>query len=207
MSLDQIVREVHEKREAYRRGRLKLVLRGGVYHVQGTLDGQRIRKSTGHTDVLLAQNALDDIYTAAQFDWRPAEIDGDASWSDVAAWVYRRHKTRAREYGIPFEVSADSIYSLMRETDFRCAVSGIAFTRKIGPSANPDPWSASLDRIEARHGYIRDNVRVVCLAANLAMNRWGLDTLLRLSRAVVRNSSTVTSEEKVAQNAGKSEIL
>lgn len=179
----------------YQRGRLKLYLRGGVYHVRGTHDGQRIRRSTGHQDVRLARLALDDIYTTVQAEWRPAEIDGDANWVDVANWVYRRHKTRAKEYGVPFLIGAADIYNLMRETGFRCAVSGIALSRKVGPSPNPDPWSASLDRIEARHGYIRDNVRVVCLTANLAMNRWGYDTLLRLSRAVTRNAVNVTSEE------------
>lgn len=196
MNLDDIIREhVSPAKPDYQRGRLKLVRRGDVYHVRGTVDGQLIRRSTGHTDVRLARVVLDDLYTNAQADWRPAIIEGDASWVDVANWVYRRHKIRAKEYGVPYQVIAADIYSLMRETNFCCAVSGIALTRKIGPSATPDPWSASLDRIEARHGYIRDNVRVVCLAANLAMNRWGYDTLLRLSRAVNRNAVNVTSEE------------
>lgn len=187
--------------EQYQRGRLKLYLRAGFYHVRGTMDGQLIRRSTGHRDIHLARVALDDIYTNAQAGWRPPvrAAVGDESWIEVADWVYRRHRTRAKEYGIPFHIGGADIYNLMRETGFRCAVSGIAFTRKVGPNKDPDPWSASLDRIECRHGYEMDNVRVVCLAANLAMNRWGYDTLLRLSRAVMRNATNVTNEEVLAQ--------
>lgn len=181
--------------DSHQRGRLKLYRRGDVYHVRGTMDGQLIRKSTGHTDVDQARRALDDIYTMIQAEWRPEQTSGDVSWVDVANWVFRRHRTRAKEYGVPFHVTAADIYNLMQETDFRCAVSGIALTRKVGPSSHPDPWSASLDRIDARHGYLPDNVRVVCLSANLAMNRWGFDTLLRLSRAVTRNAAAVTPEE------------
>lgn len=203
MSVDDMIRQaITPANPAYQRGRLRLILRSGVYYVQGTQDGVRVRTSTGHRDIRLARLALDDIYTNVQAEWRPETIEGDASWVDVVNWVYRRHRTRAKEYSVPFLISAADIYNLMRETGFRCAVSGIAFTRKVGPSANPDPWSASLDRIEPRNGYIGDNVRVVCLTANLAMNRWGYDTLLRLSRAVTRNAVNVTSEEIVTQTAG-----
>ena len=179
----------------YQSGPLKLVLRGGVYHAHGTLDGRRIRRSTGESDVRLARIALDNIRTQVSYEWRPQEISDDADWANVAKWMHARHRTRAKEYGVPFEITAVDVYNLLRETGFRCAVSGIALTRKVGPSAAPDPWSASINRIECRHGYTKDNVRVVRLAANLAMNRWGYDTLLRLAKAVTRNATAILPEE------------
>ena len=85
----------------------------------------------------------------------------------------------------------------MERMNFRCAVSGIPLSRRCQPNREPDPWSASLDRIENRQGYIQDNFRIVCLAANLAMNRWGYDVLLRLARSVTRSADQVLCDETV----------
>jgi hypothetical protein len=191
----------------YTVGPLRLVLRGGIYHAHGTLDGRRIRQSTGERDIRRARVALDNIHTQNSYDWRPREINGDADWADVAKWVCVRHRTRAKEYGVPFELDPADVFNLLRATGFRCAVSGIALTRKVGPSALPDPWSASLDRIEPRHGYLKDNVRVVCLAANLAMNQWGYDTLLRLAKAVTRNAGNVLAEEKLTHHEHNNDFV
>ena len=89
----------------------------------------------------------------------------------------------------------------MLETKFLCAVSGVPLSRTGAFAGAPDPWAPSIDRIENRHGYLKDNVRVVSLVANLAMNRWGYDVMLRLAKAVVRNAGQPTpeaSEEKMA---------
>jgi hypothetical protein len=34
------------------------------------------------------------------------------------------------------------------------------------------PYAPNLDRIDPRHGYEPDNVRVVCAIVNFAMNAW-----------------------------------
>jgi hypothetical protein len=40
-----------------------------------------------------------------------------------------------------------------------------------------NPFAPSLDRIECSKGYTKDNTRIVCVAANLAMNRFGAEVL------------------------------
>lgn len=180
-------------------GSLKLVQRGPTFYVHGTFEGKRIRRSTSAQDIGAARIAMEDIYAELCSGWKPEAEGGDTSWPEVAKWIRDRHKVSAKERGIPFDLSTAEIYGMMRTTEFRCAVSGIAFSRKAGPNAAPDPWSASLDRIEPRHGYTKENIRVVCLIANLGMNRWGYDALLRLSRAVVRNATAVVNEEKLTQ--------
>ncbi len=47
------------------------------------------------------------------------------------------------------------------------------------------PWAPSVDRIDSSKGYVPGNVRLVCVAANLAMNEWGEDVLARVARAYV----------------------
>jgi hypothetical protein len=47
------------------------------------------------------------------------------------------------------------------------------------------PFAPSIDQIEATNGYTLENARIVCVAANFAMNQWGLSTLLRVAHGVV----------------------
>lgn len=183
----------------YQVGGLTLFKRGSVYHIRGTHEGKRIRVSTGSGDLRLARLALDDLHAELESGWRadPEGFTLDISWAAVAKWIHARHKVSAKERGIPFDIAPADVYSAMQATGFRCAVSGIDFSRRVGPLADPDPWSPSLDRIEGRQGYLKGNIRVVCLVANLAMNRWGYDTLLRLSNAVSRNANHVVSEPEI----------
>jgi hypothetical protein len=48
----------------------------------------------------------------------------------------------------------------------------------------------SLDQIEPSKGYTAHNVRLVCVAANFAMNAWGLDTLIRVARGVIKKAAS-----------------
>lgn len=182
------------RRQLYKVGPLYLIQRGPIYQIRGTYEGRLIRKSTGTDDVRLAKVALDDLHAELQSGWRSEKGAAEISWPEVAKWVCSRHRVSAKERGIPFEISSLDVYREMRGTEFRCAVSGIQLTRRVGPNGTPDPWSASLDRIEPRHGYVRENIRVVCLIANLGMNRWGYDALLRLARGVTRSAAVVAHE-------------
>jgi len=181
----------------YNGGRLRLYKRGAVYHIRGTYNGKLVRRTTGRGDIRMATVALNDLYTELQTEWRVDKNSEDASWHRVARWMCARQKTQAKWRGIPFELTPGDVYEMMRLAEFRCSLSGIALTKRTKPDDQPDPWSASIDRIEPRHGYVRGNVRVVCLAANLAMNRWGFDTLLRLANAVVRNSGAAAQPENL----------
>lgn len=72
----------------------------------------------------------------------------------------------------------------------RCAVSGLEFRNTaVGNGRARHPFMPSLDQIEPGKGYTADNVRLVCVAANFAMNAWGLDTLIQVARGVVEQAA------------------
>lgn len=177
----------------YRVDGLRLVLRGSSYFIHGSVAGERIRRGTYTSNLSFAKTALDDLHREFTSGWRSPNLEDDeTSWKAVAKAVYCRHRNSAAGRGIPFTITAADVFEAMKDAGFRCAVSGIAYTKRIAPDGPSDPWSPSIDRIENRHGYLRDNIRVVCLAANIAMNRWGFDVLLRLAKAVSNRPATVT---------------
>jgi hypothetical protein len=53
------------------------------------------------------------------------------------------------------------------------------------------PFSPSIDRIDTVGGYTTDNVRLVCVAANFALNQWGDDVLRRLAHGVVKTERKI----------------
>lgn len=184
---------------AYRVGPLYLVVRQGYYYVHGTHDGKRIRAATNSSDLRSAKRFLDDMSHGLTSGWRQNALDGATDWYTVATVICQRHRTHSKARGIPFEITKADVYKVMQAANFRCAVSGVAFSQKVPGSVGPDPWSPSIDRIDNHHGYVRGNIRVVSTIANMAMNRWGYDTLLRLSHAVVLNASRPIPEKLTHQ--------
>ncbi|AZO39699.1 hypothetical protein EJ076_35025 [Mesorhizobium sp. M7D.F.Ca.US.005.01.1.1] len=184
---------------AYRVGPLYLVERGGYYHVNGTHDGKRIRAATKSSDLRSAKRFLDDMCHGLTSGWRQNALDGTTDWYTVATVICQRHRTHSKARGIPFGITKADVYKVMQAANFRCAVSGVAFSKRLPGETGPDPWSPSIDRIDNHHGYVRGNIRVVSTIANMAMNRWGYDTLLRLSHAVVLNASRPTPEKLTHQ--------
>lgn len=188
------------KLELHRDGELYLIQRAGLYYIHGMLEGKRVRRSCKTKDFAEAAEKMNDVRNECASGWRPDYDDPGANWKTVAGLLHRKSRASAAERQIPFDLEPIQIFTMMKATDFRCAVSGIRFSRTMVPGRWRDPWAPSIDRIENRHGYTTDNVRVVSLIANTAMNAWGYEALLRLSKGVVRSACSVAEEEKSDTN-------
>jgi hypothetical protein len=81
-------------------------------------------------------------------------------------------------------LTLDFLHTLLIASEGRCAVSGLPLSFERPRAAKRNPWAPSLDRINSRRPYEPGNVRIVCAAANLAMQDWGYGVLLRLAEAV-----------------------
>lgn len=66
-------------------------------------------------------------------------------------------------------------------------MTGLPFSlEQIGSGKAKRVFAPSLDRVQAGGCYSRENCRLVMVGVNFAINRWGLDTYLRLAEAAVR---------------------
>lgn len=82
-------------------------------------------------------------------------------------------------------LSVTDIEAMMRDQGDLCAVSGIRFNYRRH-NEQQDPLSPSLDRIDSYGEYTADNCRVVLLAVNVGLNRWGDKVFHRICKAVAR---------------------
>ena len=85
-------------------------------------------------------------------------------------------RNRARQKKLPFDLCEEDILPAFEAG--RCQVTGITFV--MDPPRNPR--SPSLDRIDSKKGYVKENVRLVLAAINWAMGTWGLGELEAIIR-------------------------
>jgi hypothetical protein len=84
--------------------------------------------------------------------------------------------------GFAFDLNVQEIQQRMDKG--ACEVTG--YPLDLTPLASRyerRPNSPSLDRINPKNGYTMDNVRVVCLAVNMAMGTWGAGAFLPIAVA------------------------
>lgn len=110
----------------------------------------------------------------------------------VAAEVLISARKRAKRCALPFDLTSEDIESLLGAQDYRCALSGLKFQPTAGKDAGTyrGAYRPSLDRIRPKLGYVRDNVRLVLVAVNVAMSDWGEDVLLDIARALVKRDAS-----------------
>ncbi len=79
-------------------------------------------------------------------------------------------------------IGVKDVIALWELQEGKCAISGLAMVLKT--EGEPVYNQASIDRIDPNGGYTQGNVRLICLIANYALNRFSDDDLRTLCNAV-----------------------
>lgn len=131
---------------------------------------------------------------------REALTTPDAQWpafverlaEDKSSWVHKtaaQLRSRSRSKGWSACLTTIDIKALLLRSGGRCEVTGLKF--HTVEHAKRHPLAPSIDRIDSSVGYIRGNCRVVCYAANVAMNHWGEEMFGQIATGWVLNKYTV----------------
>jgi len=129
----------------------------------------------------------------------PKESAPSAS-GDIAAAIdaaFTQARRRAKSKGISYTLTPDQEELMALNCSGKCALTGIEFsTDRLGYRRTP--YAPSLDRIHSKYGYEPDNVRLICVAANYAMNEWGESVLARVASGYV---DTVVAPHRIPKPA------
>lgn len=93
-------------------------------------------------------------------------------------WLSAKVGAKARD--IEFKITRGDIANAIQRAAGRCEVSGILFDFTKGKN-NKRAWYPSLDRIDASGCYEPGNIRIVCVAVNIALSDFGDDVLMRIA--------------------------
>ena len=83
-------------------------------------------------------------------------------------------KRRALAKGRDFDLKVSDLRELGEKQGWRCALTGLSFDLQTG-EAWARPRALAIDRIDSRKGYVKENVRLVVHAINVAIGPWGED--------------------------------
>lgn len=151
-----------------------LYQRDGVWYYLGYHDGKRIRRSTKCSTLDEAMSWVDQHIPRK----RKAMVTLDLS--DAQPFVFTTkfisdmyYRMKSRFPGQPVMTRQDLV-DLIQSCGEACQVTGIKFTDyTVSGDRMRKPFIPSIDRIDSKKPYTVANCRIVCLAANLAMNEWG----------------------------------
>jgi hypothetical protein len=118
-------------------------------------------------------------------------IERPVEW--LPRWAYQLYhgaRKRAAAKGQQFRLSYADMLWLVWRSQGRCELSGIPFEMELRGPGERRPFAPSIDRVSCHRGYEYANVRIVATIANLAMNDWGVEPLIRLASALAHRSRT-----------------
>lgn len=114
--------------------------------------------------------------------------------------LYARARKGADSRLIPFDLARKDFDALVIRSEGRCMVSGIPFDKRRNDTGIHRPFAPSLDRIDSALGYTANNVRLVCMIVNMALNDWGIEPLLRMARNITeRERELYAATEELLQ--------
>lgn len=154
---------------------------------------QRAQRARARQGLQLVTEANTATFARAARKRQRAEDVENLPWLAAPYWArsaYTTTRRNARKRCIPFALTKADVEILVQRCKGHCEVSGLPFELEAHATASRRPFAPSFDRINSARGYTLDNVRIIAVIANLALNEWGDETLLMLARAVVAKSGS-----------------
>ena len=102
-----------------------------------------------------------------KFDNSPIDI----CYVDFLSRLIKNAKSRSKQEKISWNLDLQFIIDLYHKQNGKCALTDITFN--LNKYGKKRAFAPSIDRINCNNGYSKDNVRIVCLIVNLALNDFG----------------------------------
>lgn len=98
-------------------------------------------------------------------------------------------RSRAKKRGLECNIDNEFILNLFETQKGLCARTKVPLHMSANNTRrNTNPNTVSIDRIDSRKGYTKDNVELVTTIYNTAKNSWSHEDVLAMSQALLRSS-------------------
>jgi hypothetical protein len=166
-----------------------LYLRNEIWYSLYYQNGKRVRKSTGCSTLESAiewqkQNVPKKVKKRKQVQSFSELIAGEpfVVTKKFITDMYWRIKDRSGGD----TMTRKELVELIESAQGRCQMTGIPFVAETYRGADRKPFIPSIDRINPKLPYTKENCRIVCLAVNIGMNQWGERLFDELAKARVK---------------------
>lgn len=110
----------------------------------------------------------------------------------------KRAKQRAAKAKMAFDLDYDWVLDRVESIGFKCELTDLPFYCPGGEGMRVNPLAPSLDRIDPKGGYTKDNVRITILAINVMLMDWGTDLFRKISRSFHKREDRLRTNEQIS---------
>lgn len=95
---------------------------------------------------------------------------------------FNQFKSNAELRGLQWDLSMDDVADLMKTQNFRCALTG--WSVEFPKSGHPQKAPASLDRIDSKKPYTKENTQIVTRQVNMMKQHYSQEDFIKVCKAV-----------------------
>ena len=139
------------------------------------------------------KNLLNDIeYNRKRYNFYKEKYleSRDASLRTIRGRLYNifdAARSRTKKGSLIFEITLEDVLKIYEIQKGSCALTNIEFSLDRLGRKSKNPFAPSLDRIDSDKGYTKENIRLVCVIVNLALNNFGDNAFDKMCRAYINN--------------------
>jgi hypothetical protein len=111
------------------------------------------------------------------------------TFEDVPEWFWGKFRKGAEQRGLEFTISTGELWAIFTEQNKKCFFSGVDLyipTKKTQPN-----FTASIDRIDSKKGYVVDNVQWVHKTINMMKMRMSNDQLINFCSLIAKHQNKI----------------
>jgi hypothetical protein len=165
---------------------MSVIKRGDMYHLDVVVEGKRIRQSLKTDNQWLAEERAAEVIRKHKNRYNLSELV-EVPKAYVSKIFYAALH-RANKRGAQFNLTKDDVDNLFARSGGRCEITGLPFSFENPDLHTKRPFVPSIDRIDCKGIYEADNCRLICLAANVAINEWGEKVFSKVAQGFYLNN-------------------
>jgi hypothetical protein len=101
---------------------------------------------------------------------------------------FNKFKTSAETRGIQWDITIDDIAEVMKTQNYKCKLTNLDI--EFPKSGHPQKSLASIDRIDSKKGYIKNNIQLVLKDINMMKQSYSQEHFIKMCKYVAENMNT-----------------
>lgn len=126
-----------------------------------------------HEFVTFVNNGMDYLPEPRTLSWHLEIKKGTKKSKGWISVLHSKAKIRAKKKSLNSDLSIDDVIEIANRSNGNCELTGITFTDINPTNSRVRPFTPSLDRVNPGEGYTKENCRLICAAANIALMDFG----------------------------------
>jgi ribosomal protein S14 len=98
---------------------------------------------------------------------------------------FNQFKSGAELRGLNWDLTLDDVADLLQEQDYKCALTG--WSIEFPESGHPQAAPASLDRIDSKKAYTKENTQLLTRQVNMMKQQYSQEDFIKVCHAVAAN--------------------